>query len=65
MGGYGGLLERGLISFFHSKKGGAYERGGLFEGGGANREITVFKQIGTTPTPILKLVSMLGLCSTW
>ena len=34
-------------------------------GGGANREITVFKQIGTTPAPILKLVSVLGLCSTW
>ena len=39
--------------------------GAYLRGGRANREITVFKQIGTTPTPILKQVSRLGLCSIW
>ena len=31
---WGGLLERGLISFFHSKGGGAYDRGGAYLRGG-------------------------------
>ena len=47
MGG-GGLLERGLISFFHSK-GGLIREGGLFGGGliwggGLNREIMTINQ---------------------
>ena len=41
--GGGGLLERGLISFFHSKRGGGLFERGAYLRGGLNREITVFK----------------------
>ena len=60
----GGVIREGGLFHFFTQKGEGHMREGAYLRG-ANGEITVFNQIGTTPTPILKQVSRLELCSIW